>query len=227
LEDALLAFDEAIGLDPDLAAAYHYRAQIHYLQGDYEKAEADFAKAIALEPTQAEIYYNRGIMRFYRQDYANARVDFQAAIQRNADYGLAYYGLAIAEDALGNTQAAITAFEQARARAAQLPQGTRDYIESRLAALGSGGSAGFNVAGSYAHTQPGVQSEVYLSVTGTAGELVEATLNGPGVLGAAVQSGAIGADGKLTLTWAIDQTGNYTVSGTVGGKSFNVAVIVQ
>jgi hypothetical protein len=85
----------------------------------------------------------------------------------------------------------------------------------------------FQIAGSYAHTQPGVQSEVYVEISGNPGDQVETTLFGGSVLGSRDQSGTIGEDGLLRLTWVIDRFATYTVQGTVEAEPFSVVVDVK
>ena len=80
---------------------------------------------------------------------------------------------------------------------------------------------------SFVHTQPGVQSEVYLDIEVQSGTTVSATLAGPGVVSLAVQSATSGADGQVRLTWTINVFGLYTVSGSAGGSSFNDSIDVQ
>jgi hypothetical protein len=79
---------------------------------------------------------------------------------------------------------------------------------------------------SFAHTRPGVSSEVYLEVQGPAGAQVRITLTGPGVASAAQQTATIPDGGSLKLTWTINRFGAYTVTGAVGAtqvtKSVNV-----
>ena len=79
----------------------------------------------------------------------------------------------------------------------------------------------------FTHTVPGVQSEVYLAVTGAPSTAVSATLSGPAVVGASAQTGTTDATGRLRLTWVITQFGTYSASGTVGGAPISAQVSVQ
>ena len=80
---------------------------------------------------------------------------------------------------------------------------------------------------SFATTQSGNPSEVYLDITSSAGTTVTATLNGPGILSSALQTGIAGASGLVRLTWTINASGNYSASGTAGGSSFNSSIVAQ
>jgi hypothetical protein len=80
---------------------------------------------------------------------------------------------------------------------------------------------------SFAHTQPGVQSEVYLDIQVQAGTTVTATLSGPGIVGSAGQTAVAGSGGQVRLTWTVNVFGDYSVSGTAGTSSFSASITVQ
>ena len=88
------------------------------------------------------------------------------------------------------------------------------------------GSSTLTAALSFAHTQPDVQSEVYLDIEAQSGTAVSATLSGPGIVGSAVQSGAVASNGRLRLTWTINIFGNYSVTGLAGSSSFSDSIRV-
>ena len=80
---------------------------------------------------------------------------------------------------------------------------------------------------SFAHTQPEVQSEVYLDIQVQAGTSVTATLTGPGVVGSGQQSATAATGGQVRLTWTVNVFGAYAVNGTAGASAFNASVQVQ
>jgi hypothetical protein len=80
---------------------------------------------------------------------------------------------------------------------------------------------------SFAHTQPGIQSEVYLDVQVQAGTTVTATLTGPGVVGSAEMSASAATGGQVRLTWTVNLVGAYAVNGTAGTSFFTASVQVQ
>ena len=88
------------------------------------------------------------------------------------------------------------------------------------------GSSTLTAALSFTHTQPEVQSEVYLDIEAQSGTAVSATLSGPGITGSAVQSGTVAANGQLRLTWTINMFGDYSVTGLAGGSSFSDSITV-
>ncbi|MBI4311302.1 MAG: hypothetical protein HY681_05910 [Chloroflexi bacterium] len=85
---------------------------------------------------------------------------------------------------------------------------------------------------SYAHVAPGQYSEVYMDIPLTAGDVVTATLSGPGVVGEAKQSATSQFGGTVRLTWRINKLGEYKVDGRVGkpgeaGKTIRPTVVVE
>ncbi len=59
LEMALIAFGEAIRLEPKMAQAFNGRAVVWGLKGEFEKALADASEALRLDPWEPEYYRTR------------------------------------------------------------------------------------------------------------------------------------------------------------------------
>jgi len=57
---ALLAFNEAVRLEPEMAQAYNGRSVVHALRDELDKALADCCEAIRLDPWNPEFYRTRG-----------------------------------------------------------------------------------------------------------------------------------------------------------------------
>jgi len=227
---ALELFDRAVENHPDEAGVVYRRGVLFYEMDRFEEALNDFRRALELNPNSEQAYYGVGISLYQLGQYAEAREAFREATHINPDYDMAWYGRALAEEDLGLADSALDSyitFLELHTENDEL----RVYANQRVAALRGGGvgesSGGITVSGSYAHTQPGVQSEVYLEIQGPAGAVAQFTLNGPGILGSSSQLGTIGDNGRLRLTWVINQFGNYTASGTVNGQTFSVTINVQ
>ncbi len=77
-DDALLAYDRLIVLDPGNAAAYQERSQLNVGKGDTMAAHADMARAFELEPEDLEI---RGWHGRYRLQSARTDEERAAAFQ--------------------------------------------------------------------------------------------------------------------------------------------------
>ena len=51
LEGALIAFEEALKLNPSFAKAWYYKAELHYKLGQIDKAKECARKAVEFKPT--------------------------------------------------------------------------------------------------------------------------------------------------------------------------------
>jgi len=78
-QEAVRMLSEAIGKDPDFAAALAYRGLAYSELGKREDAFHDLTKAIQLEP-RAEYYVNRGLV--------SLRAGLPAAARRDLEYAL-------------------------------------------------------------------------------------------------------------------------------------------
>ena len=100
LDRAMVDFEQAILLDPDLASAYRGRATVYDRRAraasssavsdeQYDQAIRNLGEALRLKP-DAQTYYARGSCYFLKHSYDSAKQDFDEAIRR--DYGAqAYY----------------------------------------------------------------------------------------------------------------------------------------
>jgi Flp pilus assembly protein TadD len=79
LDKALVAFSEAIRLEPKFAHAYHGRGVVFALEGETDKALADCCEAIRLNPDDAEFYRTRAYVYEQMGDQAKADADFAKA----------------------------------------------------------------------------------------------------------------------------------------------------
>ncbi len=87
-EMALLAFNEAIRIDPSLAQAYNGRGVAHALKDNLAGALADCCEALRLDPWNPEFYRTRGYVYTRLGDDEKGRADlekaaeFEAALER-------------------------------------------------------------------------------------------------------------------------------------------------
>lgn len=73
--DAIVAFNKALEIDPELVDAYIKRATAKSKLNDYRGAIADYNKAIQIDPENADTYYNRAIVKILLGDYRGASAD--------------------------------------------------------------------------------------------------------------------------------------------------------
>ena len=104
---AILAYDEAIRLNPNNSEALLYRGATYHALGDKQGAIADFNQALNINPSLYEAYYNRGNARSALGDKQGAIDDFNLAIKFNPNYALAYNNRGIVRKDLGDKQGAI------------------------------------------------------------------------------------------------------------------------
>ena len=69
--------------DPQLAAAYYYRANAWLVLGDIGRAIEDYTAIIQLDPKDASAYNNRGIAWYSKGDYEQAIKDILNALSIN------------------------------------------------------------------------------------------------------------------------------------------------
>lgn len=95
------------------AETYLKQGNVHFSQGDYQSAIADFNLAISFNPDNAHAYNNRGWAYYRLNDYQRAIDDYNQAISLNRDYADAYYNRGNVYYNLKEYQRAIADFEQA------------------------------------------------------------------------------------------------------------------
>jgi tetratricopeptide (TPR) repeat protein len=103
-DDALLR--EALS-GYEVVATHVNRGILRLRRGQIDGAIADFDRAIALDPDQPEAYLNKGAALLRRENAAEALTLFSSALDRNTSRpAIAHYGRAIANENLGNLNAA-------------------------------------------------------------------------------------------------------------------------
>ncbi|MBD2018252.1 serine protease [Microcoleus sp. FACHB-53] len=110
---AILAYNQAIQINPNYAAAYNDRGNARNNLGDYQKALADYNRAIELNPNDAAAYNNRGNARNNLGDYQEALADYNRAIELNPNYAAAYNNRGNARNNLGDYQKALADYNRA------------------------------------------------------------------------------------------------------------------
>lgn len=98
--EAIVAYSNAIAIDPLYEIAYNNRGNLYADLQEYRRAIADYDRVIALNPQDANAYYNRGTTWYDVQEYRKAIADYDRAIALNPLYihaynnrGNAYYDL--------------------------------------------------------------------------------------------------------------------------------------
>jgi len=114
-DKAIDEFNEAIRLNPSLAAAHYSRGEIYFQRGDYARAIRDFTRTIDLSPDYTFAYYSRGVANERIGDVEEAILDFTHTVRLKPSYAPAYndrarafYGLGHLREALRDSELAIS-----------------------------------------------------------------------------------------------------------------------
>jgi tetratricopeptide (TPR) repeat protein len=79
-------YDEAIRLDPKIAAAYVGRGDAYSVKHDYDGAISDYDQAIRLDPKYAIAYFRRGAAYISKGDYRRAIADLDQGVRLDPKY---------------------------------------------------------------------------------------------------------------------------------------------
>src|SRR4029079_14127665 len=117
--EAVLAFMEAVCLDPDLAEA-HFRLALGYesvgkreeAEGEYKKAVETYKKYLADNPDDAEAHYAFGQTYAGLGQYSEAIREYREATKRKEDDADMFYDLGVAHTKLAQYDAAAAAFSK-------------------------------------------------------------------------------------------------------------------
>lgn len=120
------AYDKALGLKPDYAAAYNNRGYARADLGQYEVALADSDKALELEPDMAEAYDTRGVAKAGLGQHEAALADYDEAIRLKPDMADVYNNRGITKENLGRLNEAREDYQKALALAQE--SGDEDLI---------------------------------------------------------------------------------------------------
>jgi len=112
-QEAIAAYDAAIRLTPDFAAAYAKRGSVKYNLQDYKGAIKDYDAAIGMGLDYATVYVNRGVAKRNLRDYKGAIKDYNTAIRLNPENVEAYINRGNARSDLGNYEMAIEDYNTA------------------------------------------------------------------------------------------------------------------
>lgn len=78
-EQAIINYNEAIKLNPDMVKAYNNRGVAYVETKKYDLAIADFNKAIELDSKNGKVYNNRAIAYWYKGEIHKVHQDIQKA----------------------------------------------------------------------------------------------------------------------------------------------------
>jgi tetratricopeptide (TPR) repeat protein len=94
-------YQQALALDPGLAAAHTNLGGIAHRRGDASEARAAFERALALDPEQVEARFNLANLILESGDLELAVAEFRRVLQSAPDFADGHYNLAVALERLG------------------------------------------------------------------------------------------------------------------------------
>jgi len=118
--DAVVAFEQAVKLDPDLAEA-HFRLGLGYealqkreqAESQYKKAVEAYKKYLDANPDDAEAHYNLGQTYANLEQFSEAIREYRQATKLKADDPDMYFDLGMAHTKLAQYEPAAAAFSKA------------------------------------------------------------------------------------------------------------------
>ncbi len=113
-QEALVADEQAMLLDPSCAEAYNGKGNSFYSLKRYEEALAAYEQAILLNPRDAYARNNKGLVFLIYRRYSEALPCFEQAIRIDNNQPNFYYNKGITLQHLGREKAARQAFAQAQ-----------------------------------------------------------------------------------------------------------------
>ena len=96
IDNAILAYDQAIQLKPDYAEAFYARGLAYRNKDDLARAISDYTQAIQIKPDYAFAYCNLGRTYGKLGRYSEAIEAFEKATRIKSDDAPAHYGLGLA-----------------------------------------------------------------------------------------------------------------------------------
>jgi len=124
-DQAILAFDRAALLKPDLTDAYFMRARAYVALSKNDEAVRDFTRVIEQRPADALAYIERGLAYLETKDLQPALTDANRAIEIDANSGRAYNLRGLVIRAMGSPEKALESFT----RAVQLAPNEDNYYQ--------------------------------------------------------------------------------------------------
>jgi len=113
VKQAITAYNTAIGLKPDFAAAFARRGSAKYRLGNYKGSIKDYDAAIALGMDYAAIYVNRGVVKRTLKNYKGTIKDYNKAISLDPESVEAYLNRGNLKSDLGDYKTAIEDYNTA------------------------------------------------------------------------------------------------------------------
>ena len=110
-ENAILAYNQAINLDPQMEQAYVQRGKAYIFTKQYDLAVADFTKSIEMEPQNGELYWLCGLAYAGKGQHQLAINEYNKTLRMNPQMYMAYWNLALSYEKLSANYLAIESYQ--------------------------------------------------------------------------------------------------------------------
>jgi len=107
IDRAIAAYQKAINIDPNQAAALVNLGTIHYNQRDWPQAEDCYLRALQARPAYALAHFNLGNLYDEIGEWHKALEQYLAALDDQPDYPDAHYNIALLHQSHGETLKAV------------------------------------------------------------------------------------------------------------------------
>jgi len=113
LEQAKIAYQSLLHLNPNDAQALHYLGLIYHQQGDNKQAIVLLQQALAIDSTHAIYHNNLGISYLANKQFNHAIACYDNALKLEPNYAAAYYNKGYAYQENAQLEQAIACYQQA------------------------------------------------------------------------------------------------------------------
>jgi len=111
-QDAVRVLDEALGISPNNAEVHYQKGLAQFYSNQNSAALFSANRALQIDSAYVDAYALRATVHLNLQRWQDAIVDYRHAYQLDPDYYDAFYGIAQAQQALGQEEAAIVSLER-------------------------------------------------------------------------------------------------------------------
>ena len=111
-QDAMATYEQALSMDPGLAAALTNLGNLHYRQGRNAEALVAYERACNLDPDQPEARYNLANLLEEAGQVEEAIAEYRKVLQLREDFRDAHFNLALTLEQVGGRNQAIVHWER-------------------------------------------------------------------------------------------------------------------
>jgi tetratricopeptide (TPR) repeat protein len=113
--EAVLSYDRALALDPNLKEAWYNRGVALGAQEKYAEEVLSYDRALAIDEKYATAWYNRGVALGAQEKYAEEVLSYDRALAIDEKYATAWYNRGVALGAQGKYAEAVLSYDRALA----------------------------------------------------------------------------------------------------------------